>query len=70
MLLQGNQFDRTLVSPTVLYPVSKSMKCFHREQFGPLVPVATFSDIKEIHQYLVESPFGQQGAGCSIGMNV
>lgn len=54
--------DRTFVAPTVLFPVNKSMKCFHREQFGPLVPVTTFKDLSEIFQYLTESPFGQQAS--------
>jgi len=54
--------DRTFVAPTVLFPVNKSMKCFHEEQFGPLIPIATFKDNQEIFNYLVESQFGQQAS--------
>ncbi len=32
------------------------------DQFGPLVPIATFKELPEILQYLVESKFGQQAS--------
>jgi len=54
--------DRTFVAPTVLYPVNKSMKVFHEEQFGPLCPIASFKEDKEIFQYLAESQYGQQAS--------
>eukprot|EP00455_Lapot_gusevi_P039380 TRINITY_DN4413_c0_g2_i6.p2 TRINITY_DN4413_c0_g2~~TRINITY_DN4413_c0_g2_i6.p2 ORF type:complete len:133 (+),score=40.96 TRINITY_DN4413_c0_g2_i6:86-484(+) len=38
------------------------MKCFHEEQFGPLIPVATFDNLHEIYEYLTESQFGQQAS--------
>lgn len=39
---RGGQFDKTFVSPTVLINVDESMRIYHEEQFGPLVPVVTF----------------------------
>jgi len=54
--------DRTLVAPTVLFPVDKSMRVYHEEQFGPIVPVAAFSELEQIFQYLSESCYGQQAA--------
>lgn len=59
---RGNLFDRTFVAPTVLFPVNKTMKCWHEEQFGPVVPVASFKDLEEIYTYMRESPFGQQAS--------
>jgi glyceraldehyde-3-phosphate dehydrogenase (NADP+) len=59
---RGGQADRTLVAPTVLYPVSKEMRCYKEEQFGPLVPVVRYSDLSEIYAYLTESNFGQQAS--------
>lgn len=32
------------------------------EQFGPLVPVTSFKDLKDIFEYLSESPYGQQAS--------
>lgn len=61
----GSRVDRTLVSPTVLFPVTSTMKCYHEEQFGPVVPIATFSTLDQIYDYLAacarvfqEYPFG------------
>lgn len=59
---RGAKFDRTLVSPTVLYPVTRNMKVFHEEQFGPVVPVLPFSDIEEVFTDLRTSDFGQQAS--------
>ncbi len=55
----GLQF-KSLVNPTVLYPVNHDMRVYHEEQFGPVVPVLAFDDISEPVNYMVESNFGQQ----------
>jgi glyceraldehyde-3-phosphate dehydrogenase (NADP+) len=49
--------------PAVLFPVNNKMRVWHEEQFGPVVPVATFSDINEPISYIQNSNYGQQ---CSI----
>lgn len=59
---RGGRADRSFVAPTILFPVNKHMRVYHEEQFGPVIPIATFNDISEIHQYLVESQFGQQAS--------
>eukprot|EP00455_Lapot_gusevi_P039379 TRINITY_DN4413_c0_g2_i4.p1 TRINITY_DN4413_c0_g2~~TRINITY_DN4413_c0_g2_i4.p1 ORF type:complete len:546 (+),score=165.04 TRINITY_DN4413_c0_g2_i4:93-1730(+) len=59
---RGGTWDRSYFAPTVIYPVNKTMKCFHEEQFGPLIPVATFDNLHEIYEYLTESQFGQQAS--------
>jgi glyceraldehyde-3-phosphate dehydrogenase (NADP+) len=59
---RGIKFDRTIWAPSVLYPVNSSMKIFHEEQFGPIVPVTTFKDFEEVVSDLDKSPFGQQAA--------
>jgi len=58
----GGQTDRTLVFPSVLYPVTKSMRAYHEEQFGPLIPIAEYEDIEEIMSHLADVHFGQQVA--------
>jgi len=64
---RGGKFDRSFVSPTVLYPVKSDMICYSEEQFGPIVPIVPFSDIEEYYKYLQESQFGQQAAVFSTG---
>jgi len=59
---RGGQFDRTFVSPTVLVNVNDTMRIYHEEQFGPVVPVVVFKSLDEIFKYLEESPFGQQAS--------
>jgi len=59
---RGAQFDRTFVAPTVVYPVTSEMSLYWKEQFGPVIPVATFHETAEIHQYLNQCEFGQQAA--------
>jgi len=54
--------DRTLVFPSVVFPVTNQMRVYHEEQFGPLVPIATFKNLDEIFEYLATSPYGQQAS--------
>lgn len=56
----GGETDRTLVFPSVLFPVTKAMKAFHEEQFGPLIPIAEYEDIDEVLTHLADVKFGQQ----------
>ena len=58
----GGQQYGTLVRPAVVYPVTKDMKLWHEEQFGPVIPVAVYEDIKEVYDYVATTPFGQQAA--------
>jgi len=56
----GGIVNGTFMSPAVVYPVKKGMRLFTEEQFGPVVPVAEFSDVKEPLNYITESDYGQQ----------
>ena len=58
----GGERSGALVRPAVLYPVDLSMRVAHEEQFGPVVPVATFRNLADVLQYVKDSPFGQQAA--------
>lgn len=55
----GGKVDRTFVAPTVLFPVNDKMRIYHEEQFGPVIPVATFQREEEIYEYLASSPYGE-----------
>lgn len=56
----GGKIDRSFVAPTIFFPVSSEMRLYHEEQFGPLVPITTFTEINEIFTYMTKSPYGQQ----------
>ena len=57
---RGGEVNHSYVNPAVLFPVDSSMRVYHEEQFGPVVPILTFADISEPIKYIVESNFGQQ----------
>jgi glyceraldehyde-3-phosphate dehydrogenase (NADP+) len=57
---KGNQFDKSFVAPTVLYPVNDTMRVYHEEQFGPVVPILSFKEISEPLAYISASNYGQQ----------
>lgn len=56
----GGSIDHTFMSPAVVYPVGPGMRLYSEEQFGPIVPIAPFSDIEEPMNYIMESNYGQQ----------
>ncbi|CAE8615666.1 unnamed protein product [Polarella glacialis] len=58
----GGHCDRTLFFPALIYPVTKDMELWHAEQFGPVVPIAVFSNISEPIDWLENMHFGQQSA--------
>ena len=55
----GKRFDN-YIWPAVLYPVTKDMRVYHEEQFGPVIPIVPFSDIEEPLNDMAESNYGQQ----------
>jgi glyceraldehyde-3-phosphate dehydrogenase (NADP+) len=59
---RGCQEDRSLVFPTVLFPVTLDMTVAQEEQFGPVVPIVRFSAVAEVQRYLAATQFGQQAA--------
>lgn len=57
---RGGETTENFIFPAVLYPVTKDMRVFKEEQFGPVVPVLSFSDIEEPLDDMAESNYGQQ----------
>ncbi|GAB1307797.1 NADP-dependent glyceraldehyde-3-phosphate dehydrogenase [Urechidicola sp. KH5] len=58
--INGNIKIKNLVFPTVVYPSNEKMKVFHEEQFGPIVPIASFKSAEEALGYIENSRYGQQ----------
>ena len=56
----GGFTEASLVVPAVLYPVNQSMRLYHEEQFGPLIPVVPFKTIDEPITYQVNASHGMQ----------
>lgn len=55
----GNTTDN-YIFPAVLYPVRKDMRVYEEEQFGPVIPVISFTDIEEPLDDMAASNYGQQ----------
>jgi len=58
----GGSLAGALFTPAVLYPVTPAMRVFTEEQFGPVVPIASFANIAEVHDAVRSSWNGQQAA--------
>ena len=56
----GGVQNGTVFFPAVIYPVKEGMKLYREEQFGPIVPIVSFQDLKEPIDYMITSNYGQQ----------
>ncbi|MGB3152142.1 MAG: NADP-dependent glyceraldehyde-3-phosphate dehydrogenase [Maribacter sp.] len=57
---KGGKRTENYIWPAVLYPVTKDMRVYKEEQFGPIIPIVPFSDIEEPLDDMAESNYGQQ----------
>ncbi|MGK7391149.1 MAG: NADP-dependent glyceraldehyde-3-phosphate dehydrogenase [Candidatus Cyclobacteriaceae bacterium M2_1C_046] len=57
---KGGEMLENYIFPAVLYPVTKDMRVYKEEQFGPVIPVLSFKDIDEPLDDMAESSYGQQ----------
>jgi acyl-CoA reductase-like NAD-dependent aldehyde dehydrogenase len=57
---QGGTALASFVYPAIVFPVTKNMKLYYEEQFGPVIPVVPYTDIDEPIQYVIDSTHGQQ----------
>lgn len=58
----GGTVSKSFFYPALLYPVTESMRIYHEEQFGPLIPVVPYTNIQEVVDYVVASNYGQQAS--------
>ncbi len=56
----GGSVAGTMVHPAVVCPVSPESRLSREEQFGPLVPVVPFQDLRDPLDAIVASRYGQQ----------
>ena len=57
---KGGKRTENYIWPAVLYPVTKNMRVYQEEQFGPIIPIVSFTDIEEPLDDMAESNYGQQ----------
>ena len=57
---KGGHITENYCFPAVLYPVDKSMRVYHEEQFGPVIPIISYKDISEPMDLMASSEYGQQ----------
>jgi glyceraldehyde-3-phosphate dehydrogenase (NADP+) len=57
---KGGKRTENYIWPAVLYPVTKDMRVYQEEQFGPIIPILSFVDIEEPLDDMAESNYGQQ----------
>lgn len=58
----GGTLDHTLCYPAVLYPCRPDMEICQVEQFGPVTPIVPYDDEREVLDWVVDCPVGQQAA--------
>jgi glyceraldehyde-3-phosphate dehydrogenase (NADP+) len=58
----GGRTAGTFFHPALITGITKDMRAYSEEQFGPIVPMQSFYDIKEPIQFIDDSCYGQQVA--------
>ncbi|WP_224361112.1 NADP-dependent glyceraldehyde-3-phosphate dehydrogenase [Hyalangium versicolor] len=56
----GGEILGSFFYPAIVSPVNESMRLYHEEQFGPVIPILPFEEDEEAIRYVVNSQFGQQ----------
>ena len=57
---RGGEMTANYCFPAVLYPVTPNMTVYEEEQFGPVIPVLSFTDIQQPLDDMSSSSYGQQ----------
>lgn len=57
---RGGELSDNYCFPAVLYPVTKEMRVYEEEQFGPVIPIISFDDIDQPLDDMSASVYGQQ----------
>tara|TARA_B110000483_G_scaffold76030_2_gene94661 strand:- start:3138 stop:4718 length:1581 start_codon:yes stop_codon:yes gene_type:complete len=57
---RGGEKQKNFVFPAVLFPVNDKMRVYKEEQFGPVIPVISFTDVSKPIDYMAASNYGQQ----------
>lgn len=58
----GGSYAYSAYHPAVLSGVGPSMRIYHEEQFGPILPIVPIADLSEFTDYMLDTSYGQQAA--------
>lgn len=56
----GGEYACTAFQPAIVSGVSESMRLYHEEQFGPVLPIVIIRDLSEFVDYMLKTSYGQQ----------
>ena len=56
---KSSEMSSNYCFPAVLYPVGESIDLYHKEQFGPVIPIASFKNIDKPLTVIANSYHGQ-----------
>ncbi|MBO9666175.1 MAG: aldehyde dehydrogenase family protein [Bdellovibrio sp.] len=59
---RGGKVKGNLFFPAVLSKVTLDSRVAIEEQFGPVVPIREFDDLREVEDYVINSPYGNQAS--------
>ena len=57
---KGGKVTDNYIYPAVISNVNKTMNLYAEEQFGPVIPIITFTDVQQVLDDMAESNYGQQ----------
>jgi glyceraldehyde-3-phosphate dehydrogenase (NADP+) len=57
---KGGQITDNYIYPAVMSNINKTMDLYVEEQFGPVIPIITFTDVQQVLDDMAESNYGQQ----------
>ena len=59
---EGGRVNDSFFFPAIVYPVNETMRVYQEEQFGPIIPVQSFTDIQQPIDHILASDYGQQAS--------
>jgi glyceraldehyde-3-phosphate dehydrogenase (NADP+) len=59
---KGARTEGSLFFPAILRKVPLDSRVAIEEQFGPVIPVHEFSDLQDVKNYVINSPYGNQAS--------
>jgi glyceraldehyde-3-phosphate dehydrogenase (NADP+) len=57
---KGGNVTDNYIYPAVMSNINKTMDLYVEEQFGPVIPIITFTDVQQVLDDMAESNYGQQ----------
>jgi glyceraldehyde-3-phosphate dehydrogenase (NADP+) len=59
---RGGKLNGHIFFPAILGKVPLNARVAIEEQFGPVIPIHAFDDLREVEDYIINSPYGNQAS--------